>query len=148
MEIFSTTGMLKVAIDGDETRIISFNPHDRLLRNRALQFIHDSFQDSKTTEKDIKELTSVEGKDEIGFPINASEILEYERGVSNSLREKVDGVFGAGSADKLFGMGGFDENVLVRFMNYVIEKVNAVSTVKIEEKLGHPVRTRSKKMQP
>ena len=41
METFTRTNSVKVAIDGDENKVIEFNPNDMLLRKRITEFMLD-----------------------------------------------------------------------------------------------------------
>ena len=144
MEKFVTNASVQVAIDGDTERVISFNPKDRMFRNRILQYAHEMTGSLAQYQRQFSEMSVSEEKDDYGFPVNAKEILDTERTIAEAFRDDFDRVFGAGSADKLFGMGGFDESILAEFLSFVIDKVNVIGTKKIEEKLGKPVRAPGK----
>ena len=56
METFTRTNSVKVAIDGDEGKIIEFNPNDMLLRKRITEFMLDLQTKQKEMAEKAEEL--------------------------------------------------------------------------------------------
>jgi len=131
---------VKIAIDGDESKVIEFNPNDMLLRNRITQFMVDmqTKQDEMTKKAELldAEAKSVDGN----LPSNIQDVLAFSQEVADYFLGELDDIFGKGASVKLFGERAFDPELMANFMVYVVGKIGAVSQSKVEGKLGRPLR--------
>ena len=139
MESFSRN-TVKIAIDGDESKIIEFNPNDMLLRNRITQFMIDmqAKQDEMTQKAEALDAAS-QTTDNV-LPSNIQEVLAFNQEVADYFMGEMDNIFGNGASVKLFGERSFDPELMANFMAYVMDKVGAVSKSKVETKLGKPIK--------
>jgi hypothetical protein len=131
---------VKIAIDGDESKVIEFNPNDMLLRNRITEFMvsvqtkqDELVEKAKSFETDEE---PVEGK----LPSNIKDVLAFNQEVADYFIGELDDIFGKGASAKLFGERSFDPDLMASFMAYVMEKIGNVSNAKIEQKLGKPLK--------
>lgn len=138
MESFSRN-TVKIAIDGDESKVIEFNPNDMLLRNRITQFMVDMQAKQDEMLKKAEALDAepaTEGK----LPSNIKDVLAFNQEIADYFLGELDDIFGKGASVKLFGECSFDPDLMASFMGYVMEKIGAVSQSKIEQKLGKPLK--------
>ena len=139
MESFSRN-TVKIAIDGDESKVIEFNPNDMLLRNRITQFMVDMQAKQEEMTKKAEAL-DVEGKaSDSGMPSNIADVLAFNQEVADYFLGELDDMLGRGASTKLFGERSFDPDLMASFMSFVMEKIGAVSKSKIETKLGKPLK--------
>jgi len=97
------TGEIQLQVNGDPTRIISFNPRDVLFAEKLYNLIGE-LREKQVDLKDRQlRLDSVTDKDENGLPVNASEILALQRDFNDYMRAKIDNIFGAGTSQTAFG---------------------------------------------
>ena len=96
-------GSIRLAVDGDMSRIISFNPNDIGFAERFYSLISkiDKYQ-KKYTEK-AEELDKNPVVDEFGIRKNQKEVFSLCREMCEELRSDVDDIFGKGTSDKVFG---------------------------------------------
>lgn len=99
------TGEIALAVNGDEGRVFRFNPADPKLRER----FYNAYRELRDGEK-VKALTKKaeaadqsRGAGEDGIPADVEQLLEVDRELERFLRELMDGVFGAGTCEVVFG---------------------------------------------
>ena len=138
MESFSRN-TVKIAIDGDESKVIEFNPNDMLLRNRITEFMVDVQTKQVEMEKKAEALDA-EPTAEGEMPANIKDVLAFNQEVADYFIGELDDIFGKGASVKLFGERSFDPDLMASFMAFVMEKIGAVSQSKIEQKLGKPLK--------
>ena len=138
MESFSRN-TVKIAIDGDEGKVIEFNPNDMLLRNRITEFMVD-VQTKQAEMAKKAEALDAEPAGEGTLPANIKDVLAFNQEVADYFIGELDDIFGRGAAGKLFGERSFDPDLMASFMAFVMEKIGAVSQSKIEQKLGKPLK--------
>lgn len=138
MESFSRN-TVKIAIDGDESKVIEFNPNDMLLRNRITEFMVD-VQTKQVEMAKKAEALDAEPAGEGTLPANIKDVLAFNQEVADYFIGELDDIFGKGAAAKLFGERSFDPDLMASFMAFVMEKIGAVSQTKIEQKLGKPLK--------
>jgi len=104
------TGEKRIAINGDENRVIVFNPSDTIFREKFYRLIGD-FQ-TKLTEYQVRGVALDEKKelDANGLPINMSDRLALEKESCLYIRQKIDELFGEGTSQK-----AFDDSMVLRF---------------------------------
>jgi hypothetical protein len=131
--------IVKIAIDGDEGKVIEFNPNDMLLRNRITEFMVNV--QTKQDEMSKKaEALDVEQSADGALPANIKDVLDFNQEVADYFIGELDDIFGKGASAKLFGERSFDPDLMASFMAYVMDKIGKVSNAKIEQKLGKPLK--------
>jgi hypothetical protein len=131
--------IVKIAIDGDEGKVIEFNPNDMLLRNRITEFMVNV--QTKQDEMSKKaEALDVEQSADGALPANIKDVLAFNQEVADYFIGELDDIFGKGASAKLFGERSFDPDLMASFMAYVMDKIGNVSNAKIEQKLGKPLK--------
>ncbi len=139
MESFSRN-TVKIAIDGDESKVIEFNPNDMLLRNRITEFMVSVQTKQDEMVEKAKSLETDEDPAEGKLPSNIKDVLAFNQEVADFFIGEIDDIFGTGASAKLFGERAFDPDLMASFMTFVMERINTVSQSKIEQKLGRPVK--------
>lgn len=139
MESFSRN-TVKIAIDGDVSKVIEFNPNDMLLRNRITQFMVDMQTKQDEMLKKAEALDAESKPVDGAMPSNIKDVLAFNQEIADYFMGELDDIFGKGASVKLFGERSFDPELMASFMTYVVEKIGAVSKSKIEQKLGRPLK--------
>lgn len=97
------TGEKRIAINGDSNNVIIFNPTDVMFAERFYRLI-GSFQKKLTQyQGEARELEKNVSQDEYGIPLNAPELLELTKSGCLFVRSEIDGLFGEGTSQKVFG---------------------------------------------
>ena len=139
MESFSRN-TVKIAIDGDVSKVIEFNPNDMLLRNRITQFMVDLQSKQEEIMKKAEALDAESKPVDGAMPSNIADVLKFNQEIADYFLGEMDDIFGRGASTKLFGERSFDPDLMANFMAYAVEKIGAVSKSKIEAKLGKPLK--------
>lgn len=139
MDSFSRN-IVKIAIDGDESKVIEFNPNDMLLRNRITEFMVNVQTKQDEMTKKAEALDAGEQPADGALPANIKDVLAFNQEVADYFIGELDDIFGKGASAKLFGERSFDPDLMASFMAYVMEKIGNVSNAKIEQKLGKPLK--------
>ena len=140
MENFSRN-TVKIAIDGDESKVIEFNPNDMLFRNRITEFMISVQGKQVEMAEKAEALEKAEQPAEGTLPSNIQDVLAFNQEVADYFISELDDLFGVGASEKLFGERSFDSGLMANFMIYVMEKINTVSQNKVEQKLGKPLKS-------
>lgn len=96
------TGVIRLAINGDESRVIAFNPNDALFAEKFYKML--GTLQARFTEYQ-KQAEAVEAKQEVdanGIPLNTGERIELMKEVCVFAREQIDELFGAGTSQTAF----------------------------------------------
>lgn len=104
-------GEVRLCVNDDESRVIAFNPHDLSFAERFYAVLSDFKQLEKEYKAKGDALSKDNGKDEYGLPVNTPAQLAFCREVCQTMRNAVDGLFGAGASNAAFG----DANTLTMF---------------------------------
>lgn len=139
MESFNRN-IVKIAIDGDESKVIEFNPNDMLLRNRITEFMVNVQTKQDEMTKKAEALDAGEQPADGALPANIKDVLDFNQEVADYFIGELDDIFGRGASAKLFGERSFDPDLMASFMAYVMDKIGKVSNAKIEQKLGKPLK--------
>jgi hypothetical protein len=132
--------IVKIAIDGDEGKVIEFNPNDMLLRNRITEFMVNVQTKQDEMTKKAEALDAGEQPADGALPANIKDVLAFNQEVADYFIGELDDIFGKGASAKLFGERSFDPDLMASFMAYVMDKIGKVSNAKIEQKLGKPLK--------
>lgn len=109
------TGEIKLAVNGDPDRLLIFNPDDANLRSRFYEVSADMNTKGQEMKKKGEELK--DGDDETAF--------EYLKEMDTYFREKVDYIFGEGSAGLIFknqnllSIAGNGDFILANFLSAI-----------------------------
>ena len=98
------TGVKRIAINDDPTRVITFNPNDVAFAERFYSLIRE-FEDKQVEyETRSKELDAHKDElDEHGLPVNVGEGLAFLREVCEFMCGRIDHLFGPGTSRIAFG---------------------------------------------
>jgi hypothetical protein len=97
-------GVKRVCINGDPARVISFNPSDVVFAEKFYALMTDFRAKQIDYERRAKKLDEIaKTLDESGLPVNMSDGLAFLREICEYLRVKIDGLFGSGSSQIIFG---------------------------------------------
>jgi hypothetical protein len=132
--------IVKIAIDGDEGKVIEFNPNDMLLSNRITEFMVNVQTKQDEMTKKAEALDAGEQPADGALPANIKDVLAFNQEVADYFTGELDDIFGKGASAKLFGERSFDPDLMASFMAYVMDKIGKVSNAKIEQKLGKPLK--------
>lgn len=96
------TGAIRLAINGDENRIIEFNPEDIVFVERFYSLIKEFESKEVEFRAKAEELAGNSELDEYGIPVNTGDNIKLVKELCEYLRTKIDHVFGQGTSAKVF----------------------------------------------
>ncbi len=103
---------IRLAVEDDPNRVISFNPADVGFVERFYGLINRLEEKEKEYQARIQQVDET-AKDEHGLPANFGEQLQIIKDICSDLRAEIDEVFGAGTSQAAFGeintLGMFEE---------------------------------------
>lgn len=108
------TGEIKLTINDDENRVIMFNPNSLEFMNNLnelLSELEDKEREYKSKEAEIDKNTEVNS---YGIPVNLKEKIKLIKDTCGFMRGKIDGVFGEGTSQTVFG----DANTIDMFEQF------------------------------
>lgn len=97
------TGEKRVVINGDESRVIVFNPRDPIFAEKFYGLTDELKSKARDYEQRENELKQNNAKDENGVPVNLREIIRLHIEAADHMRGQIDYVFGAGTSQTAFG---------------------------------------------
>ena len=97
------TGGVRLMVNGDPQRVIAFNPHDVVFAERFYALLGEFKGAEQYFLERAQALDAVTEKDDAGLPVNAGERIKLIREICEWTREKIDAVFGKGTAQAAFG---------------------------------------------
>jgi hypothetical protein len=96
------TGAVRLAINGDESRIIEFNPEDIVFVERFYSLIKEFESKEVEFRAKAEKLAENSELDEYGIPVNTGDNIKLVKELCEYLRTKIDHVFGQGTSAKVF----------------------------------------------
>lgn len=108
------TGGIRLCINDDPERVISFNPEDLSFVERFYALLGDFEEKEKEYKAKAEVLQPDEETDEFGIPKNFGSVLTLLHETCDFMREKIDSVFGSGTSQMAFG----DANTLDMFEQF------------------------------
>ncbi len=96
-------GLKRIAVNGDENRVIEFNPEDIVFVEKFYGLIKEFEQKEVEFRQRADEINAVEGVDEYGIPVNTAESIQLVVDLCKYLRVQIDNVFGKDTSQKVFG---------------------------------------------
>ncbi len=96
------TGVIRLAINNDESRVIAFNPNDAIFAEKFYKML--GTLQSRFTEyrKQAEVVESKQEADANGIPLNTGERIELMKEICLFARGQIDELFGAGTSQKVF----------------------------------------------
>lgn len=94
---------IRLAVNDDKNRIISFNPTDVGFIDRFYGLIAQFDAQQTEFEQRAKALDAQDERDAYGVPANVRERIALIKEFCERMRSSVDGVFGEGTSQKAFG---------------------------------------------
>lgn len=135
------TGTIRLEIDDDPGRVISFCPTDVRFAERVQGLISELQGKQKEFESRVKALNDTAEMDENGVPLNIGDQLAMARELIEYMRGKIDEVFGAGTSQTAFG-DCYSFEALVSFFEGVAPYIAKARGQKID---AHLRKVRSRK---
>lgn len=97
------TGEKRISINGDESRVITFNPSDTLFAERFYLLMNEfehKLNEYQTRSIELEADNRTNGNE---LPANMGERLELVKEACTYSRESIDKVFGEGTSQAVFG---------------------------------------------
>lgn len=108
-------GIKRVMINDDPDRVLEFNPSDVGWVERFYSLIGDFEAQQEAFERRAEAVDADDAVDQLGLPANAGARLQFMRDLVGYMHDKIDGLFGDGTAQMLFGEAMSIEMVLQFF---------------------------------
>lgn len=126
------TGEKRIAINGDEKRVLVFNPSDVAFAERFYRLIND-FQSKLLEYKTRAEsIEAQQATDENGLPINLSDRLTLMNDACVYIRQKIDELFGAGTSQIVFG-DAMQLDMFTQFFSGITPFIQKSRSAKLEK---------------
>lgn len=126
-----STGEKRIAINGDSNRVIVFNPSDVIFAERFYELIGE-FQERLTQYQAQAEILDKDAQlDEYGVPINLQARLDLVKEACTFVYEKMDVIFGAGTAQAAF-QGAYNLDAVTQFFEGVLPFIQTARAEKVE----------------
>lgn len=103
MESLRIEGEIRLAIDEDPDRVISFVPDDVIFAESFYGLLTALKEKEIEYKQRTERLVKNEAVDDYGIPETAPESLALLRETSEFMRDEIDHVFGEGTSQKAFG---------------------------------------------
>lgn len=125
-------GEKRIAINGDESRLLIFNPSDVLFAERFYKLISEF--ENKLTQYQAKsvELEADNTPNGNNMPANMGARLELVKEACNYSRESIDKVFGAGTSQTVFG-DTLSLDAVQQFFAGITPFISAVRSEKVQK---------------
>jgi len=127
-----STGEKHIAINGDESRVIVFNPNDVVFAEKFYLLIGE-FQQKLTQYRVRAEgLESETRVDDNDIPVNFADGIALQKEACLYFRECVDRLFGAGTSQTVFG-DALNLDMFPQFFNGITPFIQQARTEKIQQ---------------
>lgn len=103
MDSLRLDGVVRLAINDDPERVITFVPDDILFAERYYKLLDDLKEKEVEYKERAKELGKNEAVDEYGIPETAKGSIALLHEACDFMRDEIDTVFGKGTSEKAFG---------------------------------------------
>jgi len=103
MNLKDIEGRVRIAIDDDPKRVISFVPDDVVFAERFYGLLTALKEKEADYQQRSEALAKNEAVDEYGIPVNVPESLALLRELCEFMHAEIDKVFGEGASQKAFG---------------------------------------------
>jgi len=126
------TGEIRLTINDDENRVVSFNPNDLEFVNNLYELLADLENKEKEYKQKEVEIDKNTEINSYGVPVNLKEKLELLRETCGYMREKIDTVFGEGTSQTVFGNTN-NLDMFEQFFEGVTPYIQKVRNVKVNK---------------
>lgn len=126
------SGVKRISVNGDETRIIEFNPEDILFIERFYGLMKKFEEKEKEFIARSEEITKVSEKDAYGIPVNTGEQIKLVSELCAYLKAQIDEVFGKGTSKTAFG-DTQTLNMFEQFFSGISPFVQRARAVKVDK---------------
>jgi hypothetical protein len=131
------TGEISLSINGDESRVIRFNPSDQLFAEKFYKALGEIEAKFNEYEKQAEALDADTTKDENDIPANMPERFALLRSVNEYNRALIDNVFGAGTAQIAFG-DALNMDMFLQFLDGITPYFRSVRAAKVAQYIQNP----------
>lgn len=121
---------VRLAINGDPSRVVAFNPSDVGFVERLYQLFNYFEAQQAEYERRAAELDAVTEQDANGLPANIAEHFAFMREVCAAMHAQIDSVFGAGTAQTVFE-GALDMDMIAQFFDGVLPYIQKTRDEKL-----------------
>lgn len=97
------SGLKRIAVNGDENRVIEFNPEDIVFVEKFYGLIRQFEEKEVEFRERADEISKKEDVDQYGIALNTGESIRLALELCDYLRGQIDQVFGAGTSQAAFG---------------------------------------------
>lgn len=126
------TGEKRIAINGDESRVIVFNPNDVIFAEKFYKLIGE-FQQKLREYQNRAEVIETETRvDDNDIPVNFSDALSLQKDACLYFRDAIDNLFGAGTSQKVFG-DALNLDLFPQFFNGITPFIQQARADKIQQ---------------
>lgn len=123
---------VRVLVNDDPNRVITFNPEDIAFIDAFYDLIGEF--DQKIEEFKQRELVLRKNKevDKYGIPVSTKEEIQLTKDLCAYLREKIDALFGAGTANTAFGKSNTPD-MFVQFFDGITPFIQTAREKKVQK---------------
>lgn len=139
-----TTGIVRLTVNHDESKIISFDPTDLIFAEKFYRLIaqlEKQLHDFRVRSIAIEANKTL---DENDVPVNIKERLDLLRDTCQFLREKIDDVFGENTSQNAFGTA-MNLDMFAQFIDQITPYVKDNRATRVNKYMSAPVKSRASK---
>lgn len=126
------SGVKRIAINDDESRVIEFNPSDITFAERFFALYRDLLARARDYDARAQMIDADDAVDDEGLPLNAQERLAFQREVIEYMHGAIDQLFGAGTSETVFG-GTLNIDAVLQFLDGITPFVQRARAEKVEK---------------
>lgn len=134
-------GSVRIAIDDDPDRVVSFVPDDVVFAERFYGLMAALKEKEADYQQRAAALEKNKAVDEYGIPLNVPESLALLRELCEFMRGEIDSIFGKGTSQKVFGEH-LSLAMIEQFFNGITPYVQSARKGKTEKYTAAVVRRR------
>jgi len=135
------TGEVRLAINDDPNRVISFNPNDTIFMEKYYALEQDFLEKEDEFQEQVDQLEAEKETDRFGVSVNTGEKIALLKEIGKWVRERIDNLFGEdtsqmvfGDTDNLFAFAQFFEGIAPYIQEARTEKVEKYVKPVIEQR--------------
>lgn len=125
-------GDIRLTINNDKNRVISFNPNDLGFVNNLYDLLADLESKEKEYKKRESEIDKNTKLDSYNIPVNLKEKLTLLQETCSYMRMQIDKVFGEGTSQKAFGNAN-SLDMFEQFFNGITPYIKKVRSPKMDK---------------
>ncbi len=142
MNLNINTGEIRLTINNDENKVITFNPTDVNFAHRFYELLEDFKSKQDELIKKAQDIEKGYELDEDEVPKNLPRLFEYMAELDLYFRGKLDYVFGEGTSEKCFGtvnvmsMDNEGNRIILNFLDAITPFVANERNKELEKHTG------------